>query len=192
VTSNLDAMPQGAYDYKALLAEVFGADSPQFLMCVEAIDEMPGQRASRGKHHDFIDGLLVHTLEVLFVADGLARSAGGGMVNRTVVAAAAVFHDLAKVHDYTIGAFDEKRKTFTQYTEHHKLVGHLPASYRLFMERSAGMDEEWRMDVSHAILAHHGRKDWGSPLEPVTREAWIVHLADMFSCKVMADRTDTA
>lgn len=32
--------------------------------------------------------------------------------------------------------------------------------------------------LTHAILAHHGRKEWGAPVEPHTAEAWLVHLAD--------------
>ena len=36
-------------------------------------------------------------------------------------------------------------------------------------------------EVSHVILAHHGRLEWGSPIEPQTPEALIVHQADMLS-----------
>jgi 3'-5' exoribonuclease len=33
------------------------------------------------------------------------------------------------------------------------------------------------------MLAHHGRKEWGSPVEPATNEAWILHAADMMSSR---------
>ncbi len=33
--------------------------------------------------------------------------------------------------------------------------------------------------LTHALLAHHGRTEWGAPVEPHTVEAWLVHLADL-------------
>jgi 3'-5' exoribonuclease len=39
------------------------------------------------------------------------------------------------------------------------------------------------MRIEHAILAHHGRQEWGSPVEPVTAEAYILHYADMLSVR---------
>jgi 3'-5' exoribonuclease len=33
--------------------------------------------------------------------------------------------------------------------------------------------------LTHIILAHHGRQEWGSPVEPQSVEAWLVHLADL-------------
>jgi hypothetical protein len=47
------------------------------------------------------------------------------------------------------------------------------------------------MSVEHAILAHHGWKEWGSPVEPQTVEVQILHFADMLSCQygAGADRT---
>lgn len=37
--------------------------------------------------------------------------------------------------------------------------------------------------VGHCILAHHGRKDWGSPIEPQTQEAYLLHAADTWSSR---------
>ena len=34
------------------------------------------------------------------------------------------------------------------------------------------------------ILSHHGKKEWGSPIEPQSQGAWILHLADMMSARV--------
>lgn len=44
---------------------------------------------------------------------------------------------------------------------------------------------EARLDaLLHAILAHHGRKEWGAPVEPATLEAWLVHLADLAEARL--------
>jgi 23S rRNA maturation-related 3'-5' exoribonuclease YhaM len=37
--------------------------------------------------------------------------------------------------------------------------------------------------VIHCMLSHHGRREWGSPVEPVTPEAYILHVADMLSSR---------
>lgn len=42
--------------------------------------------------------------------------------------------------------------------------------------------------VTHCILAHHGRKEWGSPVEPQTIEALILHQADMLSAQYGATK----
>lgn len=37
--------------------------------------------------------------------------------------------------------------------------------------------------LQHIILSHHGRLEWGSPVEPTTIEAIIVHHVDkMLKC----------
>jgi len=37
--------------------------------------------------------------------------------------------------------------------------------------------------IEHLLLSHHGRKEWGSPVEPLTAEAFILHAADMMSSR---------
>jgi len=46
---------------------------------------------------------------------------------------------------------------------------------------------DWMIDaVLHVIESHHSRPEWGSPSEPASREAWLVHFADMVSAKLSA------
>lgn len=40
-------------------------------------------------------------------------------------------------------------------------------------------------EILHCILAHHCEKEWGSPVKPKTKEAWIVHLADQTSARCL-------
>jgi 23S rRNA maturation-related 3'-5' exoribonuclease YhaM len=39
-------------------------------------------------------------------------------------------------------------------------------------------------EVTHAILSHHGQREWGSPVRPATKLAWILHTCDMMSARV--------
>ncbi len=36
----------------------------------------------------------------------------------------------------------------------------------------------------HAMLAHHGVREWGAPVEPQSVEAWLVHLADLAEARL--------
>jgi 3'-5' exoribonuclease len=41
-----------------------------------------------------------------------------------------------------------------------------------------GFPKEDRVNILHCMLAHHGKLEFGSPVEPKTAEAHIVYLAD--------------
>jgi 3'-5' exoribonuclease len=38
--------------------------------------------------------------------------------------------------------------------------------------------------VLHDILAHHGKREFGSPVAPRTRAAYLVHLCDSISARM--------
>jgi len=60
-------------------------------------------------------------------------------------------------------------------------VGHVALSFALWNQYALQEDvsEYIRYNVGHCILASRGRKDWGSPVEPQTPEAFFVHQIDM-------------
>jgi 23S rRNA maturation-related 3'-5' exoribonuclease YhaM len=39
-------------------------------------------------------------------------------------------------------------------------------------------------NITHNILSHHGMREWGSPVAPATKEAWILHLCDNMSARL--------
>ena len=120
-------------------------------------------------HHAYPGGLVVHTAEVLQYAANLTASLN---INPLVLKLAVIYHDCAKVLDYD---------ALGQKTPHYGLIRHVAGSYAEWMYQSAYMDRDFRDAVGHCILAHHGRKEWGSPVEPQTVEAMILHQADMWS-----------
>jgi 23S rRNA maturation-related 3'-5' exoribonuclease YhaM len=44
--------------------------------------------------------------------------------------------------------------------------------------------DKYHERVCHAILAHHGTREWGSPIAPLSRVAWLVHLCDNLSARM--------
>lgn len=145
------------------------------------INDMHEHMTPGGKtmHHNYPGGLLVHTNEVLQTS--LAMAYGRGQYSRQVLIAACIVHDYHKVHEYVFSADGSIAKT-----DYAKKIGHLAGSFGFWVTHThdtslLGIIQAFREDVAHCILAHHGRKEWGSPVEPQTFEAHCIHAADMLS-----------
>lgn len=131
-------------------------------------------------HHARLGGLLLHVYEVTAIARTTAKTM---KANTDLVVAGALLHDVGKVEAYCIdGAAFE-------YTTCGLLLGHVVLG-ALMLERrltAAGAGTVCTpgqlLDLQHMILAHHGRLEFGSPVEPMTTEAEIVHWADEASAK---------
>ena len=140
--------------------------------------------ASVTKHHCYEGGLLVHTAEVLVYS---LRSSEGLRVDRDVLATAALFHDFAKIYDYARvdGVWRE--------TPYRHLVRHVAGSHAHFVNtvgKSGLLTPDQVLNVEHCILSHHGQTQWGSPVEPSTIEATLLHNADMLSARYGRNRTE--
>lgn len=133
---------------------------------------------SRHEHHRYKGGLMVHTAEVLEIAIQMAASTSiYEKVNINVLIPAVIFHDSMKVREY------DSKGTKCPYAN---LIGHISGSYQNWVSTIShynGMDQNLIDQVGHCILAHHGRMEWGSIIEPQTAEAYILHYADMLSAK---------
>lgn len=130
--------------------------------------------AAHSHHHNYIGGLLQHTAEVMKFAYNIATAVDCDI---DVVLTAAFFHDIEKVKEYTLEG---------DYLPYATQVGHVVGSALTFMSyaRMLYVNEKDIDKVVHCILAHHGKKEWGSPVEPQTPEAAIVHEADMISSRL--------
>lgn len=147
---------------------------------------------SHERHHAYEGGLLNHTLEVLKFSIDMARGFREQKwphvaVNCNVLVTAAVFHDYMKIREYD----REYDKDFDDSdfspkivkTDYREKIRHVAGSYAEFLKRAelAKLNQGFIDAVGHCILAHHGRQEWGSPIEPQTLEAFILHSADMLS-----------
>jgi 3'-5' exoribonuclease len=172
--------------------------------------------ASVKHHHVYEGGLLVHTAEVVFNALKIMHATTQeGWIRELAVA--AVLHDAEKVKDYTFTMQHKPRVLENDVeplvmnyerewykTDHAKRMYHVvdgTAEFRAFTGDVEGYT--WLVSgvsvptlnhalIEHAILAHHGQPSWGSPVEPQTPEAYILHAADMLSLKTGLITLDTA
>ena len=103
--------------------------------------------------------------------------------NKDLLIAGIIYHDIMKVEEYQYSnglAEDFSKKGFL--FGHIFLGAELPKKYVSDEESSS---EEIEM-LQHIILSHHGKLEWGSPVEPATIEAVIVHHVDNLDAKVYA------
>lgn len=135
------------------------------------------------KHHYGKGGLAEHTLEVveLCLQNNRYFKAKGKAVDDGKLFLAALFHDFGKIFDYQPNEdFSEWRKTL-----HKENVHHISKSGIMWSKACVACDYVDEDDeVLHAILSHHGLREWGSPVAPNTRMAWILHLSDSISARV--------
>ncbi|HYH01726.1 MAG TPA: HD domain-containing protein [Bacillota bacterium] len=130
------------------------------------------------RHHAYIGGLVEHTVGVV----NLCEAAAGYYpnVNRELLLTGAILHDIGKTRTYRIAkGFDG--------TNEGKLIGHLILGVEMVEQSIATMlgpeidpdyRESLRNNLIHLLVSHHGILEWGSPVEPLTLEACILHHAD--------------
>lgn len=132
-------------------------------------------------HHAKLGGLLQHVFEVTNIAKQTARTLGR-KVNCDVVIAGALLHDIGKVEAYEIGPGGFSASPCGL------LVGHVVMGCLMLERRMAAQGQSicspgQLLDLQHMILSHHGSLEFGSPVQPMTTEAEIVHWADEASAK---------
>ncbi len=150
-------------DLARLLAAIFG--DQEFY---QAFTQAPGAKFN---HHACVGGLLEHTLSVARLVQTACELYPE--LDRDLAITVALLHDLGKVRAYQPLSFD--------LTEEGSLWTHLymgASQVEHTINTLQGFDPELRLRVVHAILAHHGTLENGSPVMPMTLEAIVLHYAD--------------
>ena len=122
-------------------------------------------------HHAYRGGLLEHVLKLAEVGGALADAYGA---DADLLLAGAILHD--------IGKLDELRYDgVTSYTRDGNLLGHITIGAMIVREAAAAIDgfpEDLRVRIEHLVVSHHGQRELGSPVEPMSAEAFILSAID--------------
>ena len=150
------------------------------------LEKMP---AASKMHHNVTGGLVEHVWSVTRVSVMLADHYGryyeelNPPLNRDVIVAGAILHDIGKLRELEYHPVEAK------YTTEGNLIGHILMGRDLVRDTAREMGDfpiETRLLLEHAILAHHGKTEFGSPKAPATLEALILHYADELDAKFNA------
>lgn len=165
--------------------------------------------AASGMHHTQLGGLMVHTAEVAELAENMADyfnlRYGYAIVNKNLLLAAALLHDVEKLSELNV----DMQSGYTEYSTGAALSSHIMGvlsdvdiqAYELGIgmpRKTVGADgtevdkpdsqiekekEEIQL-LKHCLAAHHGKLEWGSPIAPSVPEAYILHKVDEISAEM--------
>lgn len=137
--------------------------------------------AAKSVHHGFLHGLLMHTVDMLTMADFLAAQYGA-VIDRDLLLAGTLLHDFAKAKEF---AFSELGLV-TSYSTRGQLLGHLVmgAQEAADAARELGIPEDKSMLLQHMILSHHGEPEFGAAVRPLFAEAELLYHIDVIDSRM--------
>ena len=127
----------------------------------------------RSHHHAYPGGLLQHTIATVRLALALCdvvEQVYKAEVNRDVVLAAAILHDVMKAPCYA-----EREDGTYMLSPLGERLDHVTLAVAELAKRG------FPMEVLHAVAAHHAEH---GPITPKTLEALVVHIADLADSKL--------
>ena len=163
--------------YLNTLAKKFFVDDKDF------VNRFKQHTAAKTVHHNFMGGLLEHTLSILKICEFFSKQYP--ILDRDVLYTAALFHDIGKMDE--LSSFP-----VVEYTDSGQLLGHIMISVEWVNEKIKEIEnfpKDLANIIKHCILAHHGELEYGSPKKPAVIEAVALHFADNVDAKIKTFET---
>ena len=169
LTSVLDMITEPSL---ARLMDSFFGDA----LFLKAYIEAP---AARSVHHNYVGGLLEHSLEVASLCRHFVVF--HPELNRSLLLCGAILHDVGKIDEY------ETTGLTIELTTRGKLLGHIMMGLEMITQKVQELQDiprDLHLELAHMILSHHGQKEWGSPEIPKTFTAFALFHADLVSARL--------
>jgi 3'-5' exoribonuclease len=185
------------FDRETMFAELRGlaerhiGDVPLRCLVMSLLDRhaepLKSLPATRRHFHPFPGGLLEHTLSVtrtcLYLVEKYAAHYPDlkPPLNRDLVVAGAVLHDLGRVLEL------QADPALAQLTVPGRLLGHLFLGRDLVRDAARELGDvnpELLQLLEHLIVSHLNLPEWGSPRLPLIPESLILHHADDLDAKL--------
>ena len=140
--------------------------------------ELREHPAAKSIHHAYRGGLLEHVTSMVELAERVCAHYPD--LDRDLLLLGALFHDLGKIRE--LGAMP-----LNEYTKEGRLIGHIVIGRDLLRERCAAIPDfpaDLQLRLEHLVLSHQGSREYGSPVEPMTPEALVLHFVDDLDSKL--------
>ncbi|MFI3229983.1 MAG: HD domain-containing protein [bacterium] len=144
----------------------------------EIVKIFKSHSAAKTMHHNYLGGLIEHTISVAQICDFLASQYD--YINRDLLITSAFLHDIGKI--YELSPFPEN-----DYTDDGNLLGHIVMGVEFINSEASKIDgfpHKLLSLLKHSILSHHGIYEYGSPKRPKIMEAFLLHHADSIDAKI--------
>lgn len=132
--------------------------------------------ASVGMHHSYKHGNLEHVISMIKLFQRLEKNYEKfSAINSDLVYTGIILHDIGKIKEFSINYGIPVRN------QGYGLIGHFSLGEEIILKyvrmiNNFPEDLEWKL--RHIILSHHGRKEYGSSVEPQIPEAEIIYHLD--------------
>ena len=147
-------------------------------------------------HHNYVSGLLYHSITMADMA--LKVCSVYPSINRDILLGGAIVHDMGKIVELS-------GPNVTTFTLEGKLLGHISIGHAVCREVAKELGfyayddlkeeektaehplyakKEIAVVFEHLFLSHHGKQEFGSPVLPLTREAFALALIDDLDAKM--------
>lgn len=168
---------------RALIASLEDSDYRQVAQRMlethlEAFRSIP---AAKSVHHSFLSGLLMHTANMLQLADFLA-GLYPQVIDRSLLLTGTLLHDFAKEIEFQFSELG----IVTDYSLKGQLLGHLVMGAQEVSNicTELGTPEEKNLLLQHMILSHHGEPEFGAAVRPEFAEAELLSYIDLVDSRM--------
>ncbi len=133
--------------------------------------------AATNYHHAYKHGLLEHSVQVIELSFSMMDTFDDGItINKDLIIAGSVLHDIGKINCYKF--VEGGIGVCPALSEQDHIVNGIKIVSQYI--QCSQLDE-----LLHIIASHHREKKYGSPVIPISNEAWIINVADELSSKIM-------
>jgi len=149
-----------------------------FIYDRDFVDRFKKAPAAKHFHHNYLGGLLEHTLSVCELAKKVLSHYPE--LDANLLMSGAFIHDIGKTRELSYDLYID-------YTDEGRLVGHLVLGCVMLEQKISqikGFPADLALRLKHMILSHHGEFEFGSPKRPKFKEAFALHLIDDLDAKM--------
>ena len=141
------------------------------------IEDFKKHPAAMSVHHNWVGGLLEHTLEVIRYCETSKEIFPS--LDLDLLITGAILHDIGKLEEMGL-------TSRIKWTNEGMFVGHLVLGTIYVSKKmdELGLESELKNKVLHMMVSHHGKIENGSPREPMFPEALALYHADETSSKL--------
>ncbi len=184
-----DYVPSACLSGEVMLAEIEKIvesfnDADLKLLVIKVIEKYREKilywPAAKNLHHAVRSGLLMHTLSILRLAEGVCGIYH--FVNYDLLCAGAILHDIAKIEELEVSTTG----IASEYTVRGNLLGHLVMGAVEIdrIGRENGIDEKTLTLVEHMLISHHGTPEFGAAKLPMFIEAELLSQLDLMDARL--------
>lgn len=143
-------------------------------------DKLMYYPAASKNHHAEYGGLLYHVKRMLMT--GLAVCDIYPILNRDLVAAGVILHDIEKLNEILSNEYGIS----PGYSFEGQMLGHIVQGIKLLDRLTAELNfpREKALMLEHMILSHHYEPEFGSPKKPLFPEAEVLHYLDVLDARM--------